>query len=111
MVPGTYLSSLCAHRAATTTASNVLVSNNFIWDVASQGFNGVDTADNGYGMDENVRRHIFEPFFTTKEVTGTGLGLWVSAEIIQKHSGTVAVRSRSINEGKTSGTVFMLFFP
>ena len=68
-------------------------------------------ADNGYGMDENVRRHIFEPFFTTKEVTGTGLGLWVSAEIIRKHSGTVAVRSRSINEGKTSGTVFMLFFP
>ena len=68
-------------------------------------------ADNGYGMDENVRRHIFEPFFTTKEVTGTGLGLWVSAEIIQKHSGTVAVRSRSISEGKTSGTVFMLFFP
>ena len=38
------------YLAATTTASNVLVSNNFIWDVASQGFNGVDTADNGYGI-------------------------------------------------------------
>jgi len=73
----------------------------------------VIVADSGSGMTETVKRRIFEPFFTTKEATGTGLGLWVSAEIIQKHHGTVRVRSRSASEvgaGK-SGTVFMVFLP
>ena len=68
-------------------------------------------ADTGSGMDASVRKHIFEPFFTTKEVTGTGLGLWVSAEIIQKHDGLVCVRSRPASSGMPPGTVFMLFFP
>ncbi len=68
-------------------------------------------SDTGSGMSESVRRRIFEPFFTTKEVTGTGLGLWVSAEIIAKHDGIVRVRSRAAGNGKSSGTVFMLFFP
>lgn len=63
-------------------------------------------ADNGCGMTPHTRRRIFEPFFTTKEATGTGLGLWVSSEIIAKHNATVRVVSRS-----GSGTVFMLFFP
>jgi signal transduction histidine kinase len=74
----------------------------------------VIVADTGMGMEESVRRRIFEPFFTTKEVTGTGLGLWVSAEIIQKHSGTVRVRSRTVGHGPHhggTGTVFMVFFP
>ena len=47
----------------------------------------VVVADTGCGMSASTRRRIFEPFFTTKEATGTGLGLWVSAEIIQKHRG------------------------
>jgi PAS domain S-box-containing protein len=68
-------------------------------------------ADTGIGMERNVQRRIFEPFFTTKEATGTGLGLWVSAEILAKHSATVRVRSRPAEEGKPSGTVFMVFFP
>jgi PAS domain S-box-containing protein len=68
-------------------------------------------ADTGAGMEPAVRERIFEPFFTTKEVTGTGLGLWVSYEIIVKHSGLVHVRSRTAAEGKSSGTVFQLFFP
>jgi signal transduction histidine kinase/HAMP domain-containing protein len=79
-------------------------------DSSVQGFR-IFFADTGSGMDANVRNHIFEPFFTTKEVTGTGLGLWVSAEIIKKHDGIVRVRSRVAAEGKSSGTVFMLFFP
>jgi signal transduction histidine kinase len=73
----------------------------------------VMVADTGSGMPGAVQRRIFEAFFTTKEATGTGLGLWVSAEIIQKHHGTVRVRSRSASEvaaGK-SGTVFMVFLP
>jgi PAS domain S-box-containing protein len=70
-------------------------------------------ADNGCGMTKATRLRIFEPFFTTKETTGTGLGLWVSSEIIAKHKGTVKVASRPAEaaNGKHSGTVFMLFFP
>src|SRR3984957_1787273 len=73
-------------------------------------------ADTGAGMEPDVREHIFEAFFTTKEVTGTGLGLWVSREIVLKHHGTVRVRSRSATpaDGPTrtdSGTVFEVFIP
>src|SRR6202167_428034 len=70
-------------------------------------------ADNGCGMTKATRLRIFEPFFSTKETTGTGLGLWVSSEIIAKHKGTVRVASRpaEAGNGKHSGTVFMLFFP
>jgi signal transduction histidine kinase len=70
-------------------------------------------ADNGCGMTRAIRLRIFEPFFTTKETTGTGLGLWVSSEIITKHNATVRVASRPADAAspKRSGTVFMLFFP
>jgi signal transduction histidine kinase len=70
-------------------------------------------ADNGCGMTEATRVRIFEPFFTTKESTGTGLGLWVSSEIIGKHNATVRVVSRTAAavDGRRSGTVFMVFFP
>jgi PAS domain S-box-containing protein len=82
-------------------------------------------ADTGSGMEKDVRERVFEPFFTTKEVTGTGLGLWVSHAIIVKHRGLVHVRSRvavaqavSQSEGGAgesgtggSGTVFEIFIP
>jgi signal transduction histidine kinase len=81
------------------------------WRDGSPGVRVV-VADNGCGMPEPVRRRIFEPFFTTKEATGTGLGLWVSLEIVQKHRGTIVVRSRSnATDGCSNGTVFMLFLP
>lgn len=66
-------------------------------------------ADTGSGMKPAVLKHIFEPFFTTKEKTGTGLGLWVSYEIVLKHKGFVRVRSRW--SGTETGTTFELFFP
>jgi PAS domain S-box-containing protein len=68
-------------------------------------------ADTGTGMEPAVRERIFEAFFTTKEVTGTGLGLWVSHEIIVKHRGFVHVRSRTARDGRASGTVFAIFIP
>ena len=71
--------------------------------------------DTGCGITDEVRERIFEPFFTTKEATGTGLGLWVSAEVIHKHHGTVRVRSRVADQqngnASQSGSLFMIFFP
>jgi signal transduction histidine kinase len=71
--------------------------------------------DTGCGITDEVRGRIFEPFFTTKEATGTGLGLWVSAEVIRKHHGTVRIRSRVADEqngdASRSGSLFMIFFP
>jgi len=49
--------------------------------------------DSGNGMDASVRAKLFEPFFTTKGETGTGLGLWVSQGIVEKHRGHIRVRS------------------
>ena len=68
-------------------------------------------ADTGIGMAPGVRERVFEPFFTTKEATGTGLGLWVSHEIIAKHHGLVHMRTRAVAPGKPSGTVFQIFIP
>ncbi len=68
-------------------------------------------ADTGSGMEPEVRERIFEAFFTTKDATGTGLGLWVSYEIIEKHRGRVRVRSRVGGNGQSSGTVFQIFLP
>ena len=68
-------------------------------------------ADTGFGMEEDVRDRVFEAFFTTKETMGTGLGLWVSHEIILKHRGLVHVRSKAGSPGKPSGTVFQIFLP
>jgi PAS domain S-box-containing protein len=64
-------------------------------------------ADTGCGVHPENLDRIFEPFFTTKKDTGTGLGLWVSRELIEKHGGRLAVRS-SVG-GRRTGTVFSLF--
>jgi signal transduction histidine kinase len=73
----------------------------------------ISVMDTGSGMSEEVRSRIFEPFFTTKEATGTGLGLWVSAEVVSKHHGSIRIRSRAAvpDASIPSGTVFMIFFP
>ena len=68
----------------------------------------VGISDTGTGMDPDTLKRMFEAFFTTKQATGTGLGLWVSEEIILKHGGSVRVRSR---QGAQSGTNFLMFFP
>jgi PAS domain S-box-containing protein len=73
--------------------------------------NGVrlTVCDNGPGIAPEMRRKLFEPFFTTKRDVGTGLGLWVSSNILRKHEGSIRVRS-SVEPGK-SWTVFSVFFP
>jgi len=81
------------------------------WRFAEQQGVRFAVADTGSGMEPEVSKRIFEAFFTTKEVTGTGLGLWVSHEIILKHRGLVHVRSKPALDGELSGTVFQIFIP
>jgi len=66
-------------------------------------------ADQGVGIAREVQGRLFEPFFTTKGEKGTGLGLWVSRDIINKHDGSIRVRS-SMKDGR-KGTCFSLFIP
>jgi signal transduction histidine kinase len=60
-------------------------------------------------MSAATREKLFNPFFTTKGVTGTGLGLWLSKEMIDRHRG--ALRMRSSQSPKHRGTVFSIFLP
>lgn len=69
----------------------------------------VTVADNGSGIDPQAKGRVFEAFFTTKGHSGTGLGLWISAEIIERHQGSIRIRS-SQRKG-SSGTVVTLFLP
>jgi signal transduction histidine kinase len=66
-------------------------------------------ADSGTGMPAEVAARAFEAFFTTKGLSGTGLGLWISANIVARHHGRLRVRS-SQRPG-ASGTAFRLFLP
>ena len=69
----------------------------------------VSVCDNGEGIPRQLLFKIFEPFFTTKPKTGSGLGLWVTREIVQKHNGTIGARSsRSRNR---HGSVFTISLP
>jgi PAS domain S-box-containing protein len=64
--------------------------------------------DTGCGMDPATRRRIFEPFFTTKADTGTGLGLWVVAQLVERHGGYVSVWSTQREaSGMTAVSVFL----
>jgi len=69
----------------------------------------ITVADTGEGMSADAKAHLFEAFQSTKGLNGSGLGLWISKGIIDKHSGSIQVRSSSRPE--SSGTVFSLFVP
>lgn len=70
-------------------------------------------ADNGTGFLPEMRKHLYEPFHTSKEVTGTGLGLWITKGIMDKHGGTISMRSRLAQPESPGrhGTVFALWLP
>lgn len=78
------------------------------WKTGKNGL-ALTFADTGGGIPKSAQKRIFEPFFTTKGLNGTGLGLWISKEIVEKHQGHLRMRS-SQRPGR-SGTVFSLFLP
>ena len=65
-------------------------------------------SDQGSGIPRHVRPRLFTPFVTTKQSLGTGLGLWVTRGMVEKHGGSVGFRSRTEHP---SGTVFRLYLP
>jgi PAS domain S-box-containing protein len=69
----------------------------------------ITIADTGHGMSAEVRARIFEPFYTTKELNGTGLGLWISSGIVDRHNGRILLRSS--DHPSHRGTIFCLFLP
>lgn len=69
----------------------------------------VTIGDTGHGMTPEVMQRIFEPFFTTKGITGTGLGLWITTDLLEKHDAMLSIRS-STRAGEC-GTVLSVFMP
>ena len=69
----------------------------------------LQVADDGSGISPENLDRIFEPFFTTKKDVGTGLGLWVSKEIVERHGGIIQVETARGNSGH--GTVFSVLLP
>jgi signal transduction histidine kinase len=69
----------------------------------------VTFADNGSGIAADNLHKIFEPFFTTKGSGGSGLGLSLVRDVVQKHGGSLHVRS-STTPGR-SGSIFAIFLP
>jgi PAS domain S-box-containing protein len=65
--------------------------------------------DDGPGITEENAKRIFEPFFTTKKDVGTGLGLWVVKEIVERHGGAVELRSH--NGHTPCGAAFTVLLP
>jgi PAS domain S-box-containing protein len=69
----------------------------------------ITVADTGSGMSAQTAQKIFEPFFTTKGYSGTGLGLWISKEIMTRHQGKLGLRS--CQQPGRSGTVINAYLP
>ena len=69
----------------------------------------LEVEDNGEGIPPANLEKIFDAFFTTKKDIGTGLGLWVVNDLVQKQGGSITVDSHT--EGPHRGTIFSLYLP
>jgi PAS domain S-box-containing protein len=70
----------------------------------------VTVADDGPGIPTENLDRIFEPFFTTKKDVGTGLGLWATKTIVERHGGNIGVKS-GLPSGESRGATFVLQLP
>ena len=97
---------------ATKPGDNVTLSTGFSLSASNGGRSGrkgieITVTDTGCGIPPENLDKLFDPFFTTKEVgKGTGLGLAVSFGIVQRHGGTIRVKSEV---GK--GSTFFVWLP
>lgn len=66
-------------------------------------------SDSGEGIPPSAYKQIFDAFYTTKELKGSGIGLWLTAEVINRHDGYIRLRSRTA--GAHRGTLFDIFLP
>jgi two-component system sporulation sensor kinase C len=78
------------------------------WRTGTRGIS-ITLADTGSGISPETMKSIYDAFYTTKGIGGSGLGLWISKEIVKRHKGRLVARSIQ-QEGRT-GTVFSLFLP
>jgi PAS domain S-box-containing protein len=69
----------------------------------------IRVTDQGTGISKESLDHLFEPFFTTKKELGTGLGLWVSRGLIDKHNGTLTLETKTGE--RDHGTAFTILLP
>jgi signal transduction histidine kinase len=77
------------------------------WDRVPAGV--ITVADTGHGIHAAMKSHLFQAFRSTKGSNGSGLGLWISKEIIDKHGGLIQFRSST--KAGNSGTIFSIFIP
>jgi signal transduction histidine kinase len=68
----------------------------------------ITIADNGSGISDQDKAKLFSPFFTTKKDVGTGLGLWITRDLLEKKGGHIRFRSRM---SEPSGTVMSIYMP
>src|SRR6185437_8308201 len=79
------------------------------WSNSLQSGVRVTILDTGTGIPLHARNSLFEPFFTTKSDVGTGLGLWITRNIVEKHNGSIRFLSRT--GLRDHGTAFSIFLP
>ena len=65
--------------------------------------------DTGHGISREHLGKVFEPFFTTKGNLGTGIGLWVARQLVERHGGHISISSST--EPGNSGTIVMIDLP
>jgi signal transduction histidine kinase len=65
--------------------------------------------DTGHGISREHLGKVFEPFFTTKGNLGTGIGLWVTRQLVERHGGHISISSST--EPGNSGTIVMIDLP
>jgi PAS domain S-box-containing protein len=87
----------------------IRVSPSHAWNNSGMAGVRITIMDTGSGIAPQHRKQIFQPFFTTKEDVGTGLGLWITRNLLEKHHGMIQVKSRT--EEDRHGTAFSIFLP
>ena len=69
----------------------------------------ISVSDCGHGISKATAKQMFDPFFTTKGTVGTGLGLWVCKQLVDKNGGSIRAPSRT--HGPNHGTTFSVTLP